>query len=359
MLDGFDGSTGHPVKGALGIGLAVLLGGTVALNDLNAEVVFPGQTWQESSPAEQGMDGNVIDGIAEALGGRGVVIRNGYLVKRWGIPQRRGDLLDASNPLLSTLLWFAIEEGRVETVESKIDQYGWRLDSKDRDISFFQLANMISGYSRPEPSGMAWSYNEFGSKLFAMTLFDRVFNSTGIAAILHRDRLGSLQFEDRPVVRDRSRTLIASARDFARIAWFWCQKGKWGDRQLLPRHYFDRFFRPQVDPEIPLSLEAEANDYMSLGASQGQGEAPSVGPGLYGYGWWFNPSRTGDAGVLTWPDGPPDTCMVIGRRGNSAVLIPSLNLVLVSSFSKWGQLAVDDPESDYNKHIGALTRSVQ
>jgi CubicO group peptidase (beta-lactamase class C family) len=324
------------------------------------EIVFPGVEWSQSAPKQQEMDSTVLDRLAEQIGGRGVVIRNGHVVKSWGAEQRRGDWYGSSNPLFSSLLFFAIEEGRVGGIQERAGKYLWDFDSKDREIQFSQLANMTSGYARPEPSGEAWAYSNFGVQLFQMTLLDRVFNQPPLSVMLGRNRLGSLKFQDRPALRERTNTLVASARDFGRIAWFWCQKGKWGDRQLLPKHYFDRFMRPHVKIDQTVTLQAEDNDYLQIGTERDESEYfGEHGPGIYGYGWWFNAKGRQNPDQVTWPSAPLDTVMSIGIRGNNAVIIPSLNLVLVSTYSKWGDFTPGDADSLYNRYIENLVNAVK
>lgn len=321
-----------------------------------ASVIFPEETWQEASPQQRGMNARQLDALAARIGGTGVIIKDGYLVKGWGTLRRQSNWFGASNPILSTLLFFAMEEGRIANVSTKVKHYYWDLDSKDRAMDFFHLANMTSGYARLEAAGMAWHYNDYGIALFHMTLMDRVFNASATAVFLNRNRFAPLDFEDRPVFQDRSHSLVASVRDFARIAWFWCQKGKWANKQLLPRSYFDRYCQAQIHIDVTTSLQTEDNDYLYLGNSRNESaHFGDEGRGIYGFGWWFN---RGNQPRLTCPDAPADTFMCIGMRGKVAILIPSLDLILVSAFSDWGKLRPSDPQSLFNQHIKHLTQSL-
>ena len=45
--------------------------------------IFPAVEWRTSSPAEVGLDSQVLDQIAEYLGGQGCLIRHGMLVYGW------------------------------------------------------------------------------------------------------------------------------------------------------------------------------------------------------------------------------------------------------------------------------------
>ncbi|MCS1409890.1 MAG: hypothetical protein M2R45_03076 [Verrucomicrobia subdivision 3 bacterium] len=343
----------------LGFGLVFLLLGMLLLA-AEGKIVYPGEEWAEIAPESVGMASGVLDALAADLGGRGCVIRNGYLVKSWGTTQRRGDWFSSAKPVFSTLLFFAIEEGRVQSVHEKISKYCWDFQPKDQGIEFFHLANMISGYARPERPGDAWAYNDYGIQLYQMTLFDRVFNAPAAYVFLETNRLGPLQFQDNPAFRERNRRFVASARDFARIAWFWCRKGKWGDHQLLPKHYFDRFMKPQTPKDLPSTQPAATDDYFHIGTFGGESDHfTEYGAGIYGFNWWFNLTGRLHPNSMTWPDAPADTVMSIGVRGNHSVIIPSLNLVLVNAYGNWGKFVPGDPESAFNQSLKRLMSAVR
>ena len=42
-------------------------------------------------------------------------------------------------------------------------------------MTFRHLANMMSGYGRPDSPGAAWAYNDYAIQLYQRTVFDRVF----------------------------------------------------------------------------------------------------------------------------------------------------------------------------------------
>ena len=99
--------------------------------------------------------------------------------------------------------------------------------------------------------------------------------------------------------------MSASVRDFARVAWFWLNRGNWNGKQLLPRSYFDDNMRPQVPKDLPVSIEAKTNDYLHIGTYGGESSHFSKsGPGIYGFNWWFNGTGSHHADALTWPDAP-------------------------------------------------------
>lgn len=320
--------------------------------------VFPGARWDQREPADLRMDAAALDRIANDLGGRGCIVRNGYLVKAWGDQAERGDLLSSAKPLLSTLLFFAVQEGKVPSVRARVAAFGWKLVAKDQTMELRHLANMTSGYARPEPPGAAWAYNDYAIMLYQKTLFDRIFRADPRDAAMHPARLGALGFEDGLEFHARTRRVSASARDFARLAWFWLQQGRWGEKQLLSRRFFARYQKPQVPAGLPQTKSAETNDYLGIGTfGGGSDHFTRYGPGIYGFNWWFNGFGRLHPKSLTWPDGPRDAFMSIGAGGNCSVMIPSLQLVLVSLRGKWGKLEPGDRQAPANQIIRLLVES--
>jgi CubicO group peptidase (beta-lactamase class C family) len=320
--------------------------------------VFPGAAWQERPAREMGLDAALLDELARRLGGRGCVIKDGYVVKSWGDQAVRSDWASSAKPVLSTLLFFAIEEGLVKSVDQPIADFGWQLRPKDRGVTFRHLGSMTSGYARPEGPGEAWAYNDYAIQLYQKTLFDRVFKGDPKTAAEHPRRLGGLRLQDGLEFRAANRRLSASVRDFARIAWFWLNRGQWGDRRLLPQRCFDEHMKPQVPRDLPNTRKAETDDYLGIGTYGGGSDHFAVcGPGIYGFNWWFNETGRLHPDARTWPDAPPDTIMSIGARGNSAALMPSLGLVLVCAGGDWDDLKGGDGSTKLNRALGLVARA--
>ena len=144
-------------------------------------------------------------------------------------------------------------------------------------ITFRHLANMTGGYARPEPPGTAWAYNDFAIQLYQKTpYFDQGLPGRSRQRSSPPGWTGPLRFRDGLEFTGRRR-LRASVRDFARIAWFWANRGRWGDRQLLPRRYFDKYMRPDVPADLPHTAEAETDDYLGMGGSSAAVRTTSPG----------------------------------------------------------------------------------
>jgi CubicO group peptidase (beta-lactamase class C family) len=98
--------------------------------------------------------------------------------------------------VLSTLLLFAIAEGKVKSPDTPIRDFGWELKGKDEGITFRHLADMTSGFRRPEPPGAAYAYNDFAIQLYQKTLFDKVFRDDPERIANDPKRRGFLGLED-------------------------------------------------------------------------------------------------------------------------------------------------------------------
>ncbi len=317
-----------------------------------ADVVFPGESWSEKPPEALGLDGRLLDEVAAALGSRGCAVKNGYVVKTWGSQSERGDWASSAKPVLSTLLLFALQEGRIKSVDQSVADFGWPLLPKDRAITFRHLASMTSGYARPEEPGKTWAYNDYAIQLYQKTLFDKVFKGRPEEVFHVPHRFGALGLQDGFAFRATNRRMSASVRDFARVAWFWLNKGYWNGVQVLPRTLFDENMRPQVPNGLPASGPDKTNDYLAIGTFGGESNHFSKsGPGTYGFNWWFNATGSFHPKALTWPDAPRDTVMSVGAHGNCAVLFPSRNFVIVAASAKWGEFQPGAANSVMNQRL--------
>jgi CubicO group peptidase (beta-lactamase class C family) len=314
-------------------------------------VQFPGEVWEVRSPSELGMDESKLDEFAANVGGTGIVVKDGYVVKTWGSSASKDDWASAAKPVISTMLFFAIEEGLVPGVDDLIANWGWNLSSKDETMTFFHLANMMSGYARPEAPGDAWAYNDYGIRLYGLTL-QRVYDATLDEAA--QQRFAPLQFEDGSLFGSRDGLgIFTSARDFARIGWLWLHKFNWNGNQLLPQSYFDTYMKAAVPPQLPRTAPALADDYLGIGTYGGDSDQSAEGPGIYGFNWWFN-DRVPGSSASTWPDAPADAFMAKGHEFREIVtVIPSLNMV-VAARGDWGSFVPGDADSGMNQNLKLL-----
>ncbi|MBI3462241.1 MAG: hypothetical protein HY000_04155 [Planctomycetes bacterium] len=79
----------------LGVAATILL----TAHALSADDVFPGSAWQRKPPSELGLDAARLEAVATALGGRGCIIKQGYLVHAWGDQAEKRDWLSSAKPV--------------------------------------------------------------------------------------------------------------------------------------------------------------------------------------------------------------------------------------------------------------------
>src|ERR1700752_1737818 len=143
---------------------AIVLLCTAPVSSSRAEV-FPGVAWETRSPAQVGLDAAKLQELQNLVGGSGMIVRGGYQVWTWGHIQVPRNWASASKPVISTLLFLATSQGLC-TLDSTMGGYHAGGSAKDRSITFRDLANMISGYSRGEAPGAAWAYNDYAINLY-------------------------------------------------------------------------------------------------------------------------------------------------------------------------------------------------
>jgi VCBS repeat-containing protein len=322
---------------------------------------YPGAAWETRTPDQVGLRKTALDGLAASIGGVGSVVKDGYMVYTWGDQTAKEDWASAAKPVMHTLLFFAVQEDRIPSLDEPIGDWvlagtGGTLRPEDESITFEQLMNMTSGYARIDPPGAAWAYNDVASNLKSK-LIGAIFGEPLDAPL--RERLAPLQLEDGALLTTRGGYGVSTTtRDFARIGWFWMNRGNWRNQQVLSSTFFDDFMRTQVPGALPRSAGPDA-DYLnvgSLGGVNGTDESDYL-PGLFGASWWFN-DTVGVTGLRAWPDAPLDMFQANGHWTREVmVMIPSLNLV-VAARGAWGSFVPGDPSSGMNQRLRILTSAV-
>lgn len=344
-------------KTSVGIPIWMIL--TILLSFSNAYgVTFPGRSWEHRAPEEFGIDGSKLDKFAINVGGDGVIVKDGYIIKTWGSQTKKSDWASAAKPVISTLLFFAIEEGKLSGVDDLInpyilEKYDQNLIDKDLSMTFSHLANMVSGYSRGEEPGKAWAYNGYAMNLYATLLFKEVFNASANDVALDHKRLAALQFQDGSLFGSRNGYGIStSVRDFARIGLFWLNKGFWDGTQILPEYYFNAYMKSSVSLDLPRS-EILGTDYQGANSYGGGTNQTNYGPGIYGFNWWFN-DYVGATQNRVWPAAPVDTFQANGHWDREVMtIIPSFSLV-VAAQGNWGSFEPGNPDAGMNQNLKLL-----
>ncbi|HEY0456068.1 MAG TPA: serine hydrolase [Verrucomicrobiae bacterium] len=304
--------------------------------------VFPEKHWTVIDPNRAGLVTDKLELFQKFVGGRGCIIRHGNLVFTWGDQTKSSDVASAFKPLLTTLLFIAIHEDKIPSLDSKVSDFEPRLKElgKDAVITWRHLANQISGYGLTEHPGRAYSYNDFALALYYDILIGKVFASTGDEVL--RTRLAEpLGFEDRNTfnafgLRDRPGRLSLSVRDFARFGLLYLQRGKWRDKQLLPPQLIDLALSNPLPPQFPLTTGHEAAMLPNQRSIGGSRNITAVGPGYYSFNWWLNKSNA--LGQKLFVDAPTDTYLASGHGGQSALWIfPAWDMIV-----SWNDSPIDD-----------------
>lgn len=302
-------------------------------------VEFPGVTWDEVEPAEAGLDVDVLDRFAKAVGGSGCVVRGGRLVHEWGDPTQRGRGSRVSDVLWSHLLLLAIEEKQLENLDEPVHRTVERLTTngvpehdrrgKDAEITWRQLANHVSGYGTTDHPGTAFHLDGAQTGLLADALVRNVSleDPAGFDRNVLRAKLtGPMQCEHGPTIVGEPNGLLRIApRDLARFGLLYLHEGRWRSRQLLDYGLAATAVSSPVSNRI---FPSDGKPASILPGGERLGEpGPSEHAGSHSFGWWLN--GVGRRGTRMWPSAPVDTVAALaGDVHEALVVIPSLDLVV-------------------------------
>jgi CubicO group peptidase (beta-lactamase class C family) len=322
---------------------AVLTGGVRA----SSGPIYPGAEWEKCAPKEAGLSAAKLDEFAAKVGGRGCVVRGGRLVYTWGDPAKSGDIASAVKPIISTLLFQAIQQQNIKSVDAKVADFEPRLSElnmgKDAAITWRHLASQTSGYGLTETPGEAYSYNDFALALYYDTLTRQVYKQDGTRVL--KDQLGSvLGFQDPYTFEafgpnDRPGRLAISVRDLARFGLLYLRGGKWKDKQVLKPEFVHLALSSPIPADLPRTRGNDADMLPKQRSLGGNKNITPTGPGYYSFNWWLN--RTDIDGKRLYVDLPPDAFFAVGHGGERALwVIPSLDLIVA-----WNDAKIDDHDS--------------
>ncbi|MBN2325580.1 MAG: serine hydrolase [Candidatus Omnitrophica bacterium] len=329
--------------------------------------IFPGEEWEAREPQAVGLNREKLDALRDFVGGRGCVIRHGCLAYSWGDQSVSRDVASAFKPVLSTLLCFAIQEGKITGPDECVARFEPRLKEinhgKDAAMTWRHLASQTACYGWAEDPGAAWAYNDYALALYYDTLMNKVFQMHADRALRHY-LADPLQFQDASTFeafgpKDRPGRLALSVRDFARFGYFILHKGRWRDKQLLQEKYVDMMLNSIVPPETPGVGGKEADMIPNQRSIGGSKNITPIGPGFYSFNWWLN--GVDRHGNRLYIDAPPDAFVASGHGGLRAVwIIPSLDLIV-----SWNDAKIDDhdaspgnPDSKHNQALILMKKAV-
>src|SRR5262249_45572680 len=141
-----------------------------AIASAGAAEMFPGVHWDSRSPSEAGLSPAKLEQLATHVGGRGCVVRHGFMVFSWGDQTQSSDVASAFKPVLTTLMLLAVQDGLLASPDDKVSAVEPRLralnDGKDAAITWRHLASQLSGYGLTDKPGVAYSYNDYAITLY-------------------------------------------------------------------------------------------------------------------------------------------------------------------------------------------------
>ena len=325
---------------ALLVAASVLAGGAGVAWLVARRPVFPGERWERKAPERAGFSAEKLAAFSDQAGGAGCLVHGGRMIHEWGDTSFRNDVASSSKPIYAFLIFKAIEEGRIGSLDDRVVKWAPELaelnpelGSTEREITFRHLLSQTSGYGLEEDTGEAFAYNDYATGLLVWTLFYRVYGlpPAQYDELLNGDRLGgALGFEDRPTAvhpnSPRGRIRI-SVRDMARFALLYQRGGVWRGRPVLR----EDLFREALSDPLPLDFPRTAGEevaHMAEVKSIGGGKDQKNHLGCLGYFWWFN--RITPDGTRLLPDAPPGTFMGAGYGGRFAmVVMPELDLIAI------------------------------
>jgi len=313
----------------------------------SAPAVFPSRTWEERTPQSLGLSPEKFDELRDLVGGRGCVVRHGYMAYHWGDQRKSADVASAMKPVISTLMLMAVQDKKIGGVDETVSRFEPRLrdinGGKDAAITWRHLASQASGYGLVERPGEAYSYNDLALALYYDTLMNKVFKQSGTTVF--KSRLAEpLGFEDGFTFEafgpeDRPGRLAISVRDFARFGLLCLRDGRWQDRQIIDAGLLKMAISSPIPADTPLTSGKETAMLPGQRSVGGTRNITPVGPGYYSFNWWLN--RTDKVGRRLFVDAPPDTYVASGHGGPRMLwIIPSLDLIV-----SWNDAKVEDHDA--------------
>ncbi len=312
--------------------------------------VFPGDQWEKKEADLLNMSEEALKKFSKFVGGRGCVIRKGYLVYGWGDIARRHDIASAAKPIYSHFLFKALEDGLIPSLDEKVVRWEPRLkeinaslDHKDQMITWRHLANQLSCYQVTEEAGTAYDYNDWQMALLWDTLFLKVYQAayeTVDEEVLHALLTDPLSCQDQPSmlsfgVEHLPGRVAMSVRDFARFGLLYLNQGNWNGEQLISSTYACMAVTDPVSISIPQS-KGQVAEMIAGQRTIGSEEMPdnqSDHFGSYSWLWWIN--GVDGEGQRMFPDAPLDIYGAFGHGGPRALwVIPSLDIVVCYNGAK-------------------------
>ncbi|MBC8873420.1 MAG: serine hydrolase [Planctomycetes bacterium] len=309
--------------------------------------VFPGEHWEDATPASQNVDPDKLQAavrhIEEHSGSNGiarlVIVRNGRMIWKGPEADTRQRVWSVTKAFTSTAHGLLIEDGRC-TLETLAKDFDPALAEHYPKVTLRHLATMTSGIDgvggsydyddrrRGDQNALVDPLPPFFAPGTKYMYWDEAtqhygFVLTKIAGqplqeYLERrvlDPIGMTRFhwnvDGTGKVPNWTGGIEISASDLARFGHLFLHQGKWDGKQLVPAEWVREATRVQVPASIPDALPT----------------SDRKGAGMYGYHWW--PNGIKPDGERKWPDAPITAYARSGYNNNDLFVIPPWNMVIV------------------------------
>ena len=356
-------------------GLAANLSSLIA-----ADMVFPGDEWEEVTPESQSCDAEKLaaavkylkehsgrDGVSELI-----IVRNGQIVWKGDNVDKVHGVWSCTKSFTSTVLGLLIEDEKC-FLETPAKQFVPELSDHFGDVQLRHFATMTSGYravgDEPRgsythgpsdtpfdpaeqplftPPGSQYAYWDSAMNMFGLVLTRaagepmealfkrRIADPIGMNADAWE--WGDYATVDGVVVNGGSgnsgKHVKISAREMARLGHLYLNKGLWNDEQLLDADWVAIATDVHVPSNTPWNHPESKID----------------GRGVYGFNWWANGVQPN--GHCKWPEAPESTFAASGHNNNKMFVVPDWGMVIV-------RLGLDEsdgkiPDSVWSTFLGMV-----
>jgi CubicO group peptidase (beta-lactamase class C family) len=300
-------------------------------------------SWPESTPSEQGLNPTQLErGFTDAAEKGYVhsilIVRNGYIVSEKYFSgydkSRPNNIKSVSKSFLSAMIGIAVREGYIENLDQKMMDFFPEhsenvADPKKFDITIKDLLQMRAGFERDENSytkfvnssnwietiinsplinhpGNQFAYTTGGTHLLCAILS----KATGKTALDFGNEylFNPLQISIKDWEQDPQgyyfggNNMLFTSRDMARFGLLYLENGTLNNIEIVPSHWINESW----------------NDH--LNSSSTWGSLSDIG---YGYLWWMG--KINNYSVK----------LAIGHGGQYIVIVPQLNLIIVSTSNSY------------------------
>jgi len=259
---------------------------------------YPTEGWQISTPEEQGMQSQVLAEMMEHIKNKSfhidsiLIIRNGYMVLDayfWPFSKGQKHIIHScTKSIMSALIGIAIDRGYIQNVDQPItaffpDKTIAHLDDLKKSITLENLLTMTSGLKCRDSYLYRWAglFEMRTSTDWAQYVLDLPMSEppgekleycNGVSYLLsvitqNATKMKTLDFARKHLFEPLVITDIGWAKspqgvdigygemwlrphDMAKFGWLYLNKGRWGNKQILPSAWVEISTRGHIDATL-------------------------------------------------------------------------------------------------------------